>query len=203
MKLVFVFLHLASCLVAQSQSDEDRATAIVERLSGPSKTPNMPKQFVAEKRLVVSRKEMPLEVGIEDAEEDLAAVPLRGVVLDPESFDNWIFGNMSGKDMPPAWLESVLKKRLVLYGTRYRLTESELAKLQIAGKGDSKRLFDEIDAKRKDFAAVRTQYAKASKVLTSTNPLANRFMNGPFEAGSLFSKTLAKILDDRRDEPIR
>ena len=71
------------------------------------------------------------------------------------------------------------------------------AKLYIAGRGDIKRLIDEIEAKRKQFEAARQEIEPGRVALNAVIPLSKRFDEGPFMGGSLFAKTLAKIVDDR------
>ncbi|MDB5350987.1 MAG: hypothetical protein JWN86_2234 [Planctomycetota bacterium] len=115
-------------------SDEERVAAIVEKLVGRTATPGMPDQFIGERRL--EAEPIPLTVPQDDEEEEAPkGDQTRRIALKSACFDFWVFGNM--RHTQSAWMKVTLKRRLNLYGTRYRLTEPELAKLHLAGKETS------------------------------------------------------------------
>lgn len=209
---LIAFVSLVACGGAPSgppgvsYDEETRVRAIVDRLTGPAKSVGMPQQFVLQRRISIEEvdpAEDIQEAGDELAEEMPKVVKVPGVAYSSATFDTWVFANMNGEGVPDAWLESALKRRLVLQGMRHNLTGPELAKLHLAGTGDIKHLFSEIRTKRRGYEDVRRDLAKARTFLTSLNPLAMKFQNGPFEAGSLFQKTLSKILRDREAAKLR
>ncbi len=119
------------------------------------------------------------------------------VVIQPEvrfakaNFDNWVFGNMDTEALRREWLASVLDQRLSRLVEQHGLTDSQVAKLRLAAKGDIKRLILEVDAAREDYEAVREVLPRAFAALQEAIPLNERFQAGPFDEGSLFAKALA------------
>jgi hypothetical protein len=189
--MLYTLLWLLIVVCPQSQETEDhRVRVIVEKLVGPTEELA---QYASHR--VLSVEFVPGDEDAIDEAEDRPVVALSMKALDSKNFDNWMFGNMV--DKPHAWTTLLLKKRLMLYGMRHSLSANELARLHLAGTGDIKRLFDRIKERQVAFEANRYDILKGRTVLINLNPLIFKYADGPFDPGSLFSKTLTKILADR------
>jgi len=121
----------------------------------------------------------------------------RTLSIAEENFDAWVFDGEVG-DARRARLEAALAARLKRAAEYRRLTPAQVDKLRLAGRGDIKRFFDEVDGRRAGFDAARTDLARGVDYLNGLKPLTIEFKRGPFGGGSLFAKTLAKIEEDRK-----
>jgi len=115
------------------------------------------------------------------------------------SFDRCLFGESIDEAQCIARLGGVLLREVQRAVAEHRLDDLQGAKLRLAGRGDLKRFFDQIGAKRAAFEVARMKYETASQALNELAPLSVVCRSGPFGDGSLFSKTLKKILADRRN----
>lgn len=178
---------LCCILVGLCQQPADRVAQVVDGLIGPTHVPGMARQFQDRRAMTLTTERRPGDG--EDAPATRA--------LTSGSFDTWVYCNMNGEGMPRAWLNTKLRAKLLAVGAAHDLTGPELAKLHRAGTGDNRRLLDEIEDRRPWFEEIRHDFDTARLKIRELGPLADRFRDGPFEEGSLLSKTLAKILADR------
>ena len=72
------------------------------------------------------------------------------------------------------------------------------AKLRLAGRGDIKRFFDEVQRRRDDFESDRKTFKTGLPALRRLDELSPTYRHGPFGVGSLFAKTLQKINNDQK-----
>ena len=80
----------------------------------------------------------------------------------------------------------------------HKLTDSQRTKLRLAGRGDIKCLFDQVEDRRRDFEKDGHNFRAGLAALQRLDPLTQVYREGPFGDGSLFSKTLFKINDDQK-----
>jgi hypothetical protein len=137
-----------------------------------------------------------------DDDDDQPAPPvgplnIDALVVEPGNFDRWLFGAHSRGD-PKRHLEEILLTRVRTVAREHGLNKQQAAKLQLAGRGDIKRFFDEVENKRKDFEIESKSFTRGMAALEGLAPLSQVYQGGPFEADSLFAKTLRKINNDRR-----
>lgn len=83
-------------------------------------------------------------------------------------------------------------------GKRFELTEVQVDKLRLAGRGDIKRFFAEVEEEQRRFDLIRADPARAFKHLESMDGLAESFRLGPFRRGSLFVRTMTRKIEGRR-----
>ncbi len=129
------------------------------------------------------------------------AVPAirRNLVLDRANFDRYVFGNMTTEALRRDWLDAKLDEMAERAVWRHLLTPADREKLLLAGRGDVKRFFDQVETRRAEFDRVRANLNAAIGLLNGTlQPLCREFQHGPFGDGSLYVKTLTKILADRQ-----
>ena len=136
----------------------------------------------------------------EDLEEEKPVVHpvnvgVHQLVVARENFDLWMFRGRATSDHRQT-LKRLLESKVEGADANIRLSESQKAKLRLAGQGDIKRLFDQIEEKRREFERVRTDWARCQEFASDLQPLSLVARSGPFGDDSLFAKTLRKILAD-------
>lgn len=154
-------------------------------------------------------------------------ININDYIVAADSFDQWVFGGQVDPDTLRSRLEASLQARLaevavqrlfanpnptdrrlidqVLGGPEPEssrlLTGDEIAKLQLAGRGDIKRYLDELDAKRAEFAKTPMTYRTGVAFLQTLEPLMTGYRRGIFGDDSLFSRTLKAIKEEPRKAP--
>jgi hypothetical protein len=118
-------------------------------------------------------------------------------VVGRENFDRWLFGEPS-EGGPERHLNEILLTRVRAAARAHELTDAQRAKLHLAGRGDIKRFFDQVEDRRRGFEKDRQRFQTGFAALRGLDDLSRIYEGGPFDGGSLFAKTLQKIMDDRR-----
>jgi hypothetical protein len=130
------------------------------------------------------------------------AFNIKTAVVDPENFDLWLFGEQPGEERT-RHLEEILLASVANAAREHGLHKAQKAKLLLAGRGDIKRFFDEVENRRKDFEIERKTITRGSAALRGLEPLSQVYRQGPFKDGSLFAKTLWKMNEDRKADRLR
>lgn len=117
-------------------------------------------------------------------------IDLNAAVVDPENFDRWLFGDEQSDGERKRHLENLLRARIEVV---VWLTESQRSKLRLAGRGDIKRFFDEVEDRRSRFEIDRRRFKTGRAALMQLDRLSQTYEKGPFGDGSLFAKTLQRI----------
>ena len=123
---------------------------------------------------------------------------LKKAVVERENFDRWLYGEQSEVE-PKRHLEEVLSTKVRTEVRKHGLTDSQRAKLVLAGRGDIKRFFDAVEVRRRFFEMNRHKFMFAQEILCGLLPLSQIYRDGPFGEGSLFAKTLRRIEDEPKD----
>jgi hypothetical protein len=123
---------------------------------------------------------------------------LNTAVVERENFDRWLFAD--GRSESAHWrdLEDILQTKVDVVGQEHKLTDPQRAKLRLAGRGDIKRFFDQVESRRIDFEVDRHSFRTGHAALLRLEPLSHIYQEGAFGDGSLFAKTLRKIDDDQK-----
>ncbi len=82
------------------------------------------------------------------------------------------------------------------------LTDAQVARLELAGRGDVKHLFDRVAAMKRKFLAVKDDAQKISDLLREIRPIQDELASGPFAEGSLFFKAARSTLDTAQAEAL-
>ena len=122
---------------------------------------------------------------------------LQAMELERENFDRWLFADGLSEEEHRRHLDRVLLTRVKTVARTHKLTDPQRAKLLLAGRGDIKRFFDGVEDKRNEFETARQNFKAGFLALRNLDPLTRIYRQGPFGDGSLFSKTLYKIMNDR------
>jgi hypothetical protein len=123
---------------------------------------------------------------------------IMAMVVERENFDRWLFDDGRSEGERQTHLEAILQSKVELAASAHRLTEPQRAKLRLAGRGDIKRFFDQVEERRSAFEIDRRSFRTGHAALLRLGDLSQVYHNGPFGDGSLFAKTLRRINDDRR-----
>ena len=118
-------------------------------------------------------------------------------VVERGNFDRWLFGEELGRG-PERHLEEILLTRVRTAAREHDLSDAQRMKLQLAGRGDIKRFFDQVEDRRLEFEKARKSFRTGLAALQRLDDLSLIFRMGPFDHGSLFAKTLQKIRDDQK-----
>jgi len=127
----------------------------------------------------------------------------RAVVIEEAAIDQWIFQENQGKRgvqrnvtaaAARARIDAQLKAMVEELDQVSRLSEAQRQQLALAGRGDIKRFFDQVEKVRKKFAAARNDQNQVNLVWQEARSLKQQFARGLFDDESLFSKTLRKTL---------
>jgi hypothetical protein len=124
-------------------------------------------------------------------------VDLRTAALGRGNFDRWLFAREPSERARQEHLTDILDAKINIAATAHHLTDRERAKLRLAGRGDIKRFFDEVQKRRDDFEIERREFNAGVAALRRLDTLLPSYREGPFGTGSLFAKTLHKINNDR------
>jgi hypothetical protein len=117
--------------------------------------------------------------------------------VERENFDRWLFADAGSEAARKRYLDDVLRTRVEAAAREHKLTEAQRAKLRLAGRGDIKRFFDDVEERRSQFEVDRKTFRAGLAALRRLEPLTQVYREGPFGEGSLFAKTLHRINDDR------
>jgi hypothetical protein len=123
---------------------------------------------------------------------------IRRMVLVRENFDRWLFADGGYHTAHQRYLDDLLRAKVETAARKHGLTELQRAKLQLAGRGDIKRFFDEVQEKRQRFEEDRQDFNAGLAALRRLDPLTRVYQEGPFGDGSLFAKTLRKIKEEKK-----
>lgn len=77
-------------------------------------------------------------------------------------------------------------------------TEAQKAKLRLAARGDIKRLWDQVEAKKRRFREVQHDQNKMQEIFREVQPLQQLIQAGIFGRNSLYGKTVRATLDPDR-----
>jgi hypothetical protein len=122
------------------------------------------------------------------------------VVPADEDFDRWVFEeSIAGRDpMGPdearRRLEYLLESAIIYIDQLCGLSQDQMTKLRLAGRGDINHFFSRVDERRRAFQAIRNDRAKVQELMEDLRPLQEAWVTDPLLEDSLFSKTLRSTL---------
>ena len=127
-----------------------------------------------------------------------ARLNINNAVLEPESFDQWLFGDEGSDRLRQRHLDDLLRIKIDNAARRHRLSGAQREKLRLAGRGDIKRFFDQVAEQRRAFEKERQTFRTGLAALRRLDALVPIYHDGPFDDGSLFAKTLRRIDDEQK-----
>jgi hypothetical protein len=134
-------------------------------------------------------------------EENVAVQPGREVfVMTDDQFDQWVFGGPRNSRAGRNKLDSLLTLQIDDVARNFTLTEDQKKKLLLAGRGDIKRFLELVEEKRRKFDRVKQDQNKIGEIYQELLPLQMALNSGLFGAGSLYAKTVRRVLSEEDDE---
>jgi hypothetical protein len=135
----------------------------------------------------------------EDEVDEVAAAPVNRAffVLNDAQFDQWVFGDPGNSRGGRSRLDSLLSLQVDEVGRTCHVSDLDRKKLLLAGRGDIKRFFDLVEEKRRKFDKVKTDQNKVGEIYRELLPLQLALNSGLFGDGSLYAKTLKRILSSQ------
>jgi hypothetical protein len=115
-----------------------------------------------------------------------------------DSFDDWAFGGKAGEQRFRNQLDKLLRRKVNEVEQFFQLTEAQRRKLTLAGRGDIQRLLEMVEDARKEFQLARTNVRRLAELQKDLRLVELRVSDGLFEMGSLFAKTLRKMVDEKQ-----
>lgn len=129
------------------------------------------------------------------------------IVVEKSTIDQWIFRANGAKAVPqkngqaPAartGIDSQLNALLDELAQVCQLSEPQRHKLTLAGNGDVKRFFDQVDKVYKMPRGERVDQNQLQQIRRDCNALQQQYSRGLFGDESLFGKALGKTLTDEQ-----
>jgi|SRR5579863_1613785 len=126
-------------------------------------------------------------------------VPKPRVILFSGTFDELVYGSDSNAANARVRLEQCLKQKLDKIDRISKLTDAQRRKLQLAGRGDIKRLFDRAEKLRdlcdRSTAIDLNEFQKwTEQVRSKSKSLRQPLTDGPFNTDSLFARCMKTTL---------
>jgi hypothetical protein len=115
-----------------------------------------------------------------------------------ENLDRWQFADEASERTRQRHVEDILRAKIEAAARKHRLDARQRAKLRVAGRGDIKRFFDQVEDRRRDFEKERRSFRSGLAALRRLDPLTPIYQQGPFGDDSLFAKTLHRINEDQK-----
>jgi len=136
----------------------------------------------------------------EEVENNAVLQPAQAVfMMTDDQFDQWVFGGPRNSRAGRNKLDSLLTLQVDDVARMCALSEAQKKKLLLAGHGDIKRFFDKVEEKRKKFAKVKNDQTKFNEIYQELVPLQAALNSGLFGDGSIYSKTIRRVLSEEED----
>jgi hypothetical protein len=122
------------------------------------------------------------------------AVRVAPNVWPDEQFEQWVFNNDGNAAAARQRLNGLLALQVEDVDRACKLTDAQRAKLQLAARGDVKRLFDTFDAAKRKFKALGNDVQQLQDVMPDIAPVQRTLQAGFLHGDSLVFKALRNTL---------
>jgi hypothetical protein len=189
-------LALKRVVLAQRQAAQAAAMAEVQAALRAREA-----QLLARRPAVIKAREVEpvggARPGDEPEEEKREVAPPRPVMMPRAQFDAFVFSSVGDAGAARRRFDSLLALRVGDVERAGGLTEHQKKKLLVAGRGDIKRFFDDVDAAYNRINLVEDNRARSREISRQVQPLQQTFIRSDlFDDGSIFAKALSKTLDE-------
>ena len=139
----------------------------------------------------------------DDAEDEpdpkplIVPAPIRpnpGLQFSDRQIDRWLFGLDGDADSARLLSELRLKSRIDYIDRLCSLTPDQRRKLELAGRGDIKRFFDQVAERKKEFRPKEKSRDAVLESVERMRLLGQSYRSGIFGDPSMFAKVLGAIL---------
>jgi len=126
--------------------------------------------------------------------------------LADDCFDQLVFGPRTKGDDARLSAAAIVRVKIAAVERACQLTEAQIRKLELAGRGDIERLLDQVETARKRFEMYRVEdgnvpqiYDLASEARKVTVPLWDKLHSDIYDnPSSLFARTLRNVLTNEQ-----
>ena len=115
-----------------------------------------------------------------------------------ENFDQWVFSNCGNLTEAKKRIDSRLELSIEEVHRICSLTTEQLQKLRLAGRGDTKRFLDRVEAVRKHFQKIKNDQAQFQQIWQEIGPLQLEFQAGLFKQNSMYHKSIERTLHEEQ-----
>lgn len=123
-----------------------------------------------------------------------APVAVARPVVPDEQFDQWVFQQDRTAAGARQRLDSLLALRVEDIERACKLTDAQMKKLQLMGRGDIKRFFDRCERVKQRFQLIKHDEQKFQEIWQDISPLQMTLQAGLFHEASLLYKSLPNTL---------
>ena len=155
---------------AARKEQQDAAFARIKALPAAPAAPPLRRRAVNMNWQFIAWRELEEPEGEDDPDENPNRPKRRRVVILEETFDQVVFGSTGDSESGRAYLEKMLSRKIADVEQVRRPTPLQQKRLQLAGRGDIKRLLDRIEDERKAFQCVRDDLEPAPSSSASSVP---------------------------------
>lgn len=125
------------------------------------------------------------------------AIAAAGQPMIPDrQFDSWVFQNLKNETICKEVLEGQLDNQIELIESYLSLSDDQEKKIKLAGRGDMRHFFDQVEIHRAQFRALQSDRKNANVIFQKIQPLQLQMQKGLFTEDSLFQKVLLNTLDE-------
>ncbi|MBS0266927.1 MAG: hypothetical protein JSS02_33680 [Planctomycetes bacterium] len=200
--LLFVISSFPSFFRTAGAGDEKAVQNEQVVKANPAPDPILPEKMRMRRVISIANSRIELvPVDWNDDELDEDSRHLTHFRLADESFFQLVFGKAVNADDARAQAAGALRERISVIDQICGLTDSQIRKLEIAGRGDIKRLLDLVEKERQKFenhlaSDVNFEQIMALErdLLNATGPLCQKFHSDIYDSESMFAKTLRQVL---------
>lgn len=156
----------------------------------------LPFEVCAQRVMIRAQAVAQVQAQVEEEEEAEGALVQQQarVFWSDDTIDQWIFGSGRNAQQARKRLDTQLSLRIDELDRTCTLTEPQKKKLRLAGQGDIKRLFDEMNEIRKKFDKLRHDQNAVNQIFQEIQPLQTRINAGIFNPTSFYQKSVMKTL---------
>jgi len=116
------------------------------------------------------------------------------IYVTTEMFDRWMFGNGHTASGRRNELYSQLTDRILDVDKMCQITELQRVKLELAGRTDIARLYDQVELVRDKFLRCQGDPQQLNEIFADIRPIQIRLRAGIFNDNSMFAKALRAVL---------
>lgn len=114
--------------------------------------------------------------------------------VDRSTIESWIFQRQNGSEQAKKSLAAQIDLRIEAIKAIVQLEEQQITQLRLAGEGDIKRFYDEVQEVYRKVDAMEMNQVAINDAYQLTAPLQQKLAGGLFEEGSLMHKVLRGTL---------
>lgn len=115
-----------------------------------------------------------------------------------EQFERWAFGQTTNAAGARRRFDELLAVQIDEIDRTCHLSDVQKTKLRLMGMGDVKRVFEAYEKAKQQFNLLGNDIQQLQDVAPLVRPVMEAAQAGPFQAGSLFAKSLRHVLTDEQ-----